>query len=160
MKEVLFVPGLKKNLLSILALDAKGMRVAFIDGQVIMWPKGKKIDDAVVIGEQERGLYKLKGHPEQALIHDSVEPNELWHRRLAHVHYRALPLASKVVEGSPEIQTKHDGVCKGCVKGNTRKKTFPRSEQGKRNPGTHPFRCMQSNVIHHIEWVCILCFFH
>ena len=39
MKEVLFVIGLKKNLLSISALDAKGMRVAFIDGQVIMWPK-------------------------------------------------------------------------------------------------------------------------
>ena len=38
--------------------------VAFIDGQVIMWPKGKAIDDAVVIGEQEGGLYKLKGHPE------------------------------------------------------------------------------------------------
>ena len=35
----------------------------------------------------------MKGHPEQALIHDTVEPNELWHRRLAHVHYRALPLA-------------------------------------------------------------------
>ena len=28
------VPGLKKNLLSISALDAKGMRVAFVDGQV------------------------------------------------------------------------------------------------------------------------------
>ena len=41
MKEVLFVPGLKKKLLSISALDAKGMRVAFIDGQVIMWTKGK-----------------------------------------------------------------------------------------------------------------------
>ena len=54
------------------------MQIAFIDGQVIMWPKGKTIDDAVVIGEQG-GLYKLKGHPEQALIHDTVEPNELWH---------------------------------------------------------------------------------
>ena len=31
-KEVLFVPGLKKNLLSISALDAKGIRVAFVDG--------------------------------------------------------------------------------------------------------------------------------
>ena len=67
------------------------------DGQVIMWPKGNTIDDAVVIGEQEGGLYKLKGHPEQALIHDTVEPNELWHRRLAHVHYRALPIASKAI---------------------------------------------------------------
>ena len=64
MKDVLFVPGLKKNLLSTSALDAKGMRVAFINGQVIMWPRGKTIDDVVVIGEQEGGLYKLKGHPE------------------------------------------------------------------------------------------------
>ena len=56
MKEVLFFPGLKKNLLSIFVLDAKGMRVAFIDGQVIMCPKGKTINDEVVIGEQEGGL--------------------------------------------------------------------------------------------------------
>ena len=52
MKDALFVPGLKNNLLSISALDAKGMRVAFIHGQVIMWPNGKTINDAVVIGEQ------------------------------------------------------------------------------------------------------------
>ena len=54
----------------------------------------------------------MKGQLEQDLVHDSVEPNELWHRRLAHVHYRALPLARKAVEGLPEIQKKHDGVCK------------------------------------------------
>ena len=36
MKDVLFVPGLKKNILSIFALDAKGMRVAFVHVQVIM----------------------------------------------------------------------------------------------------------------------------
>ena len=108
MKEVLFVLGLKKNLLSISALDGKGMRVAFIDGQVIMWPKGKTINDAVVIGEQEGGLYKLKGHLEQALVHGTVEPNEFWHRRIAHVHYKALPIASKVVEGLPKFQEKHD----------------------------------------------------
>ena len=41
MKDVLFVPGLKKNLLSIYALDAKGMRVSFVNCQVFMWPKGK-----------------------------------------------------------------------------------------------------------------------
>ena len=101
MKEVLFVPGIKKNLLSISALDAKGMRVAFIDGQVLMWPKGKTFDDVVVIGEQEGGLYKLKGHLEQDLVHDIVDPNELWHRRLVHVHYKSLPLVRKVVEGLP-----------------------------------------------------------
>ena len=83
-----------------------------------MWPKRKTIDDAVVIGEQEGGLYKLNGHPKQALIHDTVEPNELWHRRIAHVHYIALPLARKAIEG----------ICKGCAKGKNKKKKFPSSE--------------------------------
>ena len=78
MKDVLFVPRLKKNLLSIYALDAKGMRVAFVDGQELIWPKRKYFDDAVVIGEHEGGLYKLKGQPEQALVHNSVDPNELY----------------------------------------------------------------------------------
>ena len=46
----------------------------------------------------------MKGNPKQALVHEIVETNELWHRRIAHVHYRALPIASKVVEGLPEFQ--------------------------------------------------------
>ena len=83
MKDVLYVLGLKKNISSISALDEKGMRVSFVDGRVLMCPKGKKIDDATVIGEEDDGLYKLKGHPKQALIHESIEPSELWHRRLA-----------------------------------------------------------------------------
>jgi hypothetical protein len=61
-KDVLYVPGLKKNLLSISALEEKEFKVIFIDGEVLMWPRGKTLDDAIVIGVQEGGLYKLKGH--------------------------------------------------------------------------------------------------
>ena len=70
MKDVLYIMGLNKNLLSISALDAKEFCVAFVDGQVLMWQRGKTIDDATIIGEQEGGLYKLKGQPAQALVHD------------------------------------------------------------------------------------------
>ena len=86
MNEVLYVPGLKKNFLSILALDKKGFRFAFIDGQVLMWPKGKSIEDAVVIGEEEGGLDKLKGDSEIALVHESTRTSEPWHRRLSHIN--------------------------------------------------------------------------
>ena len=95
MKDVLYVTRLKKNILSISALDAKEIRVDFVDGQVPMCPRGKTLEDAIMIGEEDGGLYKLKGQHEQALVHESIKPSELWHRRLAHVHYRALPLASK-----------------------------------------------------------------
>jgi hypothetical protein len=50
MKDVLYVPGLKKNLFSISTLYKKFFRVAFIDGEVIMWPKRKNLEDVVVIG--------------------------------------------------------------------------------------------------------------
>ena len=103
MKDVLHVPELKKNLLSISALDAKGMRVAFVDGQVLLWHKGKRINDATVVGEQERGLYRLKGQLEQALVHEEIEPSEIWHQRLTHVHYIALPMLRKLVSRIPDI---------------------------------------------------------
>ena len=45
MKDVLYVPDLKKNFLSISGLEKKGFRVSFVDGKVLMWPKAKTIDD-------------------------------------------------------------------------------------------------------------------
>ena len=90
MKDVLYVPGLKKNLLSISALDEKGFRVAFIDCEVLMWPKGKSIDDVVVIGVQEGGLYKLKGHSNSELVHNTITPSELWHIIFSHIHYKSI----------------------------------------------------------------------
>lgn len=128
MKDVLYVPGLKKNLLSISGLEKKGFRVAFVDGKVLMWPRGRTINDDVVIRVEEGGLYKLKGSPEQALFHSTIDPCELWHRRFVHLHYRALPSVSKAVLGIPEMKTKHEGVCKGCAQRKTVKKPFLSSE--------------------------------
>ena len=51
-KEVLYVPGFKNNLISISELDKKGYRVSFIDGQVLMWSKGKTLEYVLVIGEK------------------------------------------------------------------------------------------------------------
>ena len=113
MKEVLYVPSLNKNLLSISALDKKGFKASFIYGQVLMWPKGNNIEDAIIIGEEEGGLYKLKGHSETALVHEPTDPSELWHRRLAHINYKALPHVIKVVMALPDMKIKHEGICKG-----------------------------------------------
>ena len=99
----------------------------------------------------------MKGHPEQALVHDTVDLNELWHRRLAHVHYRALLLASKAVEGLPEIQAKHEGFCKGCAKGKNTKKKFPITRARKKEYWKS-FTPMY--VIQFIKRVFILCYFY
>ena len=76
MKEFLYVPYLKNNLLSLSALDKKGFRVSFVYGEFLMWPKRKIIDDATVIGVEKGGLYKLKGHTYSALTTSTINPCE------------------------------------------------------------------------------------
>ena len=41
----------------------------------------------------------------------------------------ALSMASEAVSGPPEIQAKHEGICKGCAQGKNAKKTFLSSER-------------------------------
>jgi hypothetical protein len=55
-KDILFVQGLKKNLISISALEDKGFRVDFVDGQVLLWTKNSNIYKYTMIGVQEGGL--------------------------------------------------------------------------------------------------------
>jgi hypothetical protein len=101
MKDVLYVPGLKKNLLSISDLEKKGFRISFIYGEVLMWEKGETMKEAIVIGNEEGGLNKLKGHSEETITHAIENPCEIWHRRLAHLNYKALPYVCKAVTGLP-----------------------------------------------------------
>jgi hypothetical protein len=128
MKDVLYVPGLTKNFLSISYLDKKGFRVAFIDREFFMCPKGKTIQDAIFIGTEEGGLYKLKGHSDAVLTHSIESPCELWHRRIDHINYKALPYVSKAVTGLTDFKVDHEGVCKGCAQGKNIKNPFSKSD--------------------------------
>jgi transposase InsO family protein len=93
-----------------------------------MWAKVKTMEESIVIGKEEGGLYKLKGHSEVAMTHSIENPCELWHRILAHINYKALPYVSKVVTGLPELKVDHEGVCNGCAQGKNIKKPFPKRD--------------------------------
>ena len=97
MKDVLLVPGLKKNLLPISYLEDRGYRVAFVDGQVLVWLKHSSIDSTGLIVIQEGGLYSVIGCPTQALIYDSITLCELWHQIFSHLHYMAFPTLSNIL---------------------------------------------------------------
>jgi hypothetical protein len=128
MKDVLFVPGLTKNLLSISSLEKKGFRVAFIDGEFLMWAKGETLNEVIIIGREENGLYRLKGHSEASMTHAIENSCELWHRILSHINYKVLPYICKVVTGLPEFKIDHEGVCNGCVQGKNIKNPFPKRD--------------------------------
>lgn len=128
MSDILFVLGLKKNLLSISALKDKGFRVAFVDGKLLVWHKDSDLDSANAIGVREGGLYKLTSRPIQVLVHDSIGLCELLHQRFAHLHYRDLPSLRKMVTSMPNLQVEHDGLCRGCALGKNAKNSFQSSD--------------------------------
>jgi transposase InsO family protein len=130
MSYVLYVPRLKKNLLSISAMEDKGYAVPFIGGQVHTWPRGSSFDSAEVISSRDGSLYRLTGQTTQTLEHNSDSLCKLWHRRLGYLHYRAFLVLRKMVTGLQEFGVEHVGGCRGCALGKNAKATFPSNDSG------------------------------
>ena len=99
MNEVLHVPGMTSNLVAVSSLEDEGNDVLFSRGRVYILKHGSS--EKIEIGVREGGLYRLTAKLLKALVHDTISPIELWHRRLAHLHYRALPTLRKVSIGLP-----------------------------------------------------------
>ena len=123
--EILYVLGIKKNLLSISNLEDKGFWVTFMEGNALLWHKDSSLELAIEIGVRVGGLYKLLGHLIQELVHKIVNLYELWHHRFGHLHYGALPKLWNSVTGMPDILNDYDGVCRGCGLGKNVKSSFP-----------------------------------
>lgn len=90
MKDVLHVPRMTSNLAGMSTLEDEGYDVLFSRGPVIIQKHGSS--EKIVIAIHDGRLYKLTTRLLKALVHDTINPVELWHRSLAHLHYRALPL--------------------------------------------------------------------
>eukprot|EP00253_Pinus_taeda_P030163 PITA_30163 len=101
LQDVLYVPDLKKNLVPISTMEDKGYKVAFIDGMVRVWKKNFK--DAFTLGFRVDSLYQVGGSPLGVMSCDTSLQFELWHRRFAHLHYKALPDVRKMVTGMPKF---------------------------------------------------------
>jgi len=59
---------------------------------------------------------------------DAFLQSELWHKRFAHLHYKALLGVRKMVTGMLEFNIDHEGVCQGCATGKHKRGPFPSSE--------------------------------
>jgi hypothetical protein len=129
--DVLFVPGMKKNLISVSTLQDRGFEVSFRGTEVLIYPRGCSIDSGQVIGVREGDLYRLLFQPLLALVascDSSEQLCELWHCRMAHLHHGALGGLRKVVTRVPQINIEHRDVCRGCALGKFAKASFPSSD--------------------------------
>jgi hypothetical protein len=127
-QDVLYVPGLRKNFLSVSVMEDRGFSVIFQRGKVLICLEGASPDTTVVIGVREGNLYRLQGKLVQDLVHDNDNLCELWHRRLGHLHYRVLSILREIVTGLPDFSVEQQGMCRGCALGKNAKVAFPSSE--------------------------------
>jgi hypothetical protein len=91
--DVLYVPGMKKNLILVSTLQDRGLQVTLIDTDVLIHPRGSSLALGQVIGVREGKLFRFLFQPLHALAASSDSSRqfcELWHRRMAHLHHRAL----------------------------------------------------------------------
>jgi hypothetical protein len=56
LEEVLYVPGMKRNLVKISSLEDKGYKITFSKGSVLAWNKDSHISSSKVIGVQENNV--------------------------------------------------------------------------------------------------------
>ena len=63
LRDVLYVPGLKKNLVSVSMIEDQGLGVPFLDGHVHMFPKTAGPSASVAIGVRCGKLHRLLFQP-------------------------------------------------------------------------------------------------
>ncbi|KAH9729490.1 hypothetical protein KPL70_009367 [Citrus sinensis] len=88
LKEVRFVPALKKKLISVGALEAKSYRVSIKDG-IMKFTHGAMV---ILQGVRRHNLYYLKGGTtdEANVAETHSDTTELWHVRLRHAGEKSL----------------------------------------------------------------------
>ena len=62
-----------------------------MDNKALLWPKNTNLNCVVVIGVREGGLCKFLRNFIKSMIHNILNPCELWNMRLGHAHFKELP---------------------------------------------------------------------
>ena len=129
---VLYVPRIKKQLLSIPTMVNRGAEIHFKDNTCSVI-----LDDKVMhIGRKDGLLYKLNTEEITAAFlsstHGSNDSIKLWHSRFAHLGYDNLKLLSnKCMVTGLNLNTKEtfDRNCDGCAEGKQHRMPFPKKSE-------------------------------
>lgn len=141
-KDVLFVPDLGRNFISVSRSTEKGMKVIFEEGaKRVSFVKG---DLVVADGTRDNRLYKMNLGPVKTTelnIATAGSPM-IWHERLGHVNFKTLrEMSSKGVVDDLEINkmTEENPFCKGCAYGKQHRLSFPKSGARRANAAGETF---------------------
>ena len=131
LNDVLYLPDLKKNLLSVRAMTAKDASVEFAGGECKITRNGKLLAIGQLLGK----LYflKLVGGIHVNLTKNSISEKQLWHYRLGHLCMENVKKLSKesMVKGMKPMN--HDDECsiqcESCIMGKQHRNSFPKASK-------------------------------
>ncbi|MCO5603161.1 hypothetical protein L7F22_057308 [Adiantum nelumboides] len=129
--DVLYILGIKKNLLSVSSLAKNGLRVIFEDDRCIVRDRENGYS-LITTGTLENGLFMLDHYEKQiqACIAETktqaMQDAELWHARFGHVDYGSLMTLQRhnMVHDLSLLEMPPRHVCEGCVLGKMHKFAF------------------------------------
>ena len=128
LKDVLYVPGLRKRLLSISAFTESGATVTFQGKLCSIVVSNQKYQ----LGHQHGKLWKLNNIATCCAAVSSTRKSSnslsLWHLRFGHLNNKDVQtlFSEKLVDGM-EVDSKHvEEVCEGCALGKATRYPFPK----------------------------------
>jgi hypothetical protein len=126
-KDVFHVPSLGYNLLSVRAMESKGMTATFGGGSCSIFSGSKKVAQGTRVGK----VYILDVCPETAVSCMATFPLETLHVRLGHSNFRGIVnmISTKAVTGiDPKVCKSSLSQCEACIYGKSHRVPFEKSK--------------------------------
>lgn len=130
--DVLYVPDLATNLISVHSLVQEGLVVIFspIGASILLKDDCKVTGSVVATASNHNGMYRLDLAEHKAACTQVRESALLWHRRLGHLHPRALNILKNRAVGIDYTSlsfSELNKTCVPCLQGKMSKRPFKNS---------------------------------
>ena len=134
LEEVLHVPTFEYSLLSVSALDKKGMMTTFGGGECVIHNRGTTIATGSLTGP----LYIIRAKPAPSNNGLALLSSlQLWHERMGHVHKRGIvQMADRgVARGLKLADRDYDNGCYHCAVSKAHRSPIPKARSSERAKG-------------------------
>lgn len=123
-KNVLFVPNLRNNLLSVRRLEMAGVHVNFANGKAKLF-KGEKLVGEAIRKDCLYEIVFINGKRMTNIASKNKEKDlcNLWHRRMGHLSIKNVLRLQNMVNGIPSFHEDME-FCEICVKGKQTRRPF------------------------------------
>ena len=130
--DVMYVPDLKTNLLSVSKITEKGRVVLFTSSCCHVYDEADFVYKGTMIanGSNNQGFYRLDDNPHYSFIASHSESQEIWHRRLGHLNRVNMNLLKNGMANGVNCNDNKGQQCSACIVGKQTRKPF--KDVGKR----------------------------